>query len=95
MAMHLIVLVLSYSAYCGDVADDIRTKAAAAIQALTPDQRWAIEHGQVFGYQNQLFRGSTADLENYPPSRRALLVKVHARTCQEYKGVMESQIAGR
>jgi hypothetical protein len=93
MSVYLIALILTYNTYCGDVSDDIRTKVSAAIQTLTPDERWRLEQGRVPGAQETLFRGSKPDLENYPPSRRAWLAENHANACQTYKTVIESKVA--
>jgi hypothetical protein len=51
MTLMLIAIVLNYGVYCGEVPENIRTKVAAVMQNLTPDQRWALEHGRVGGYE--------------------------------------------
>jgi hypothetical protein len=87
-SMTAIALVLNFDLYCGDVPDDIRTEVDAAIQMLTPDLRWKLDRGQIFGYQGFLFRWSKFDLENYPPSQRSRFAQLHAGNCQQMRPVM-------
>jgi hypothetical protein len=90
----LIAVVLNYGVYCGEVPENIRVKVAAVMQNLTPDQRWALQH-RGLGYEQEFFRGSPADLENFPPSERAWRGTVHTKACQQFKELMQRKIIGQ
>ena len=79
-----LALAMAYSAYCGPLPEDVRTKVDNAMQTMTPDQRWLIEH-----QAGDIARGTGltrySNLLNYPPSVREGLAYAHKVTCDQLR----------
>jgi hypothetical protein len=76
----ILVLAVAYIRYCGPLQPRVLAAANAAMEKLTPDQRWNIERSSYDNFELRQI-GTYAD----PPSVRAGVNRMQQQACERSK----------
>jgi hypothetical protein len=87
MEMALLVMALGYAQYCGPLQPHVLGVVSAAMEKLTPDQRWNIERTSYDDFELRQI-GTSAD----PPSVRDGVDRMHQQACERRGGILRAQI---
>jgi hypothetical protein len=86
MEMGLLVLALAYSRYCQPLPPDLRVAVEAAMQKMTPEQRWLIDRTS---YDNYVL-SHTYNWDQVEPNIRDQVRQMHERECERSKAQLKA-----